>query len=159
MSKVKRSLKLADFHRSYKIRCREKKMTATEYKKYRKIILMMGDVMSEILLNKGIIGMPWHIGDIFLKKTLPKGGWPSVIDMNKSKEQKQQIFNFNEHTDGFIYLPFWMSPERKGKKRKQWCFSAYRGTKRAMAKKLINKEVVYPDFAMMMKQRPEMINK
>jgi len=133
-------------------------MASKEYKNYRKIILTMGDVMSEILLDRGIIGMPWHIGDIFLKKTLPKGGWP-VTDMNQSKEQQTQIFQYNEHTDGFIYLPFWMSPERKGKKRKQWCFSAYRGTKRTMARKLLNKEVVYPDYAMMMKQRPEMINK
>lgn len=155
MSKVKRSLKIDDFYRSYKIRCKEKKMPSVTMKEYRQIVETMGKVMSDILLNKGIIGMPWHIGDIFLKKRLNR---IPVTDVRATVDARMKIYNYNEHSDGYVYIPFWMSPERRGKKRKQWCFSAFRATKRRLKVILVNKEIQYPDFAMVNKKAKDAVN-
>lgn len=146
MSKVKRSLVLADLYRSYKIRCKEKGITPKSYPAYRARIVKMGEVMSEILLERGIVGLPWMNGDIFLKEFKPKNG---VVDMKKSKELKTRVLHFNDHSDGILYLPFWLSPERRDKKRRQWCFSIFRGTRRELNRLLRSKTVRYPDFRML----------
>lgn len=143
MSKVKRSLVLADLYRSYKIRCKEKGITPKSYAAYRSRIVKMGEVMSEILLERGIVGLPWMNGDIFMKEFKPING---VVDKRKSAELKTRVLHFNDHSDGILYIPFWLSPERRDKKRRQWCFSIFRGTKRELGRLLKNKNVRYPDF-------------
>lgn len=148
MSKVKRSLLLKDFYRSYAIRTREKGIKPKSRHEHRAILRAMGDVMSEMLLEHGIIAMPWKIGDVFFKET--DIDVPS-IDYKASKEVGKKVYHVNGHNDQIIYSAFWLSPERQHKKKKMWCFSLYRGTKRKMAQ-LTKSGKKYPNFKLLNKR-------
>ena len=119
MSKVPRSLNLEDFYRMYRIQMMEKGLTPKAPDEHKKIIKTMGEVMAEILLEEGIVAIPWRIGDIFLKQH--RNGSEMLWQNINGKGVKTKFFN--DHSDGIKYRAFWLSPERQQKKRKGWCFS------------------------------------
>lgn len=145
MSRVKRSFLLKDFYSSYKIRCKEYGIEPKPYSTYREIILTMGDVMSDLLLESGIVAMPWMIGDVFLKEF---DYVKPVVDHNTSKQLGKRVYFTNAHTGFKYYSAFWLSPERKSKKRKNWCFSLYRGTARRLVV-LLKKGKKYPNYKLL----------
>ena len=148
MSRVRRSLLLHDLYRSYKARMAAKGLEPKPYNKYKEIIETMGKVMGDILCERGIVAMPWRMGDLFVKR---RSDNKPVYDKKKSADLNMRVFIFNEHTDGIAFTAFWLSPERLQKKRKMWCFSLYRVPQRKIARLLISKQVEYPDFQMMSK--------
>lgn len=117
MSKVKQVLAVDDFHKSYRIRCLEKKITPKSREEYRRIITAMGEAIGDILVEDGIVGLPWRMGDVLLRQTTE----PQI-----SKKGGKRTLLFNDHSDGIGYRSFWLSPERQKKKRKSWGFSLSR---------------------------------
>lgn len=85
-----------------------------------------------------------------MKKYIPKPG-REIVDRNLSKKYKQRIVHLNSHTDQVVYKAFWLSPDRQNKKSKLWCFSHFRGAKRALPK-LLHSGTVYPDYSMLNKR-------
>lgn len=128
MSKVKAALRVKDFHKMYRIRCLDKGLTPKSLTEYRKIILAMGDIMTDLLLEEGIVSIPWKIGDVFLKQTV------NVKEMIQSEKggKRKKVKYFSDHTDGINYKSFWLSPERQHKKRKGWSFALYHPTRRRL---------------------------
>lgn len=102
----------------------------------------MGEVMSTILLERGIVAIPWRLGDVLIRKKKKQFTYNKQL----SKKLGRRIYEFNEHSDGYTHNFFWLSPERLHKKRKMFCFAAYRLNQRRLAQLLKNKEVRYPDF-------------
>jgi hypothetical protein len=130
---------------------REKGLKPVSFTCYKKLITAMGDTMSDILLKDGIIALPWHNGDIYFKKKKS----PPVVDHKASKELGKEVLNFNDHTDGYVYEPTWLSPYTRKKKTKTWVFSIFRNTKRKQAYLLKNHLVDYPDYN---KIKPRVMN-
>lgn len=148
MSKVKRSLTVNDLYRSYCLHMKEKNMEPVKKKEYVKNIKVMGEVYREKLLELGIVGLPWGLGDVMIKDHYniagKNKGYPSGPSFQRYNGE-EKIF-FNDHTDGKKKQIFWYSKERKDKKPKTWCFSGHRILKRTMAALLIGGKK-YPDFA------------
>ena len=138
MSRVKRSLLQGDFYKSYRKYCKRKGLQPLPATTYRRTLRQMGDIMSEILIQEGIIGLPRMIGEVYFKRSKTE---------EVAKNGKQLLFN--EHTEGYIYRLHWDSPERVMKTSKLWCFSGFRGMKRDSAQLLIHKKVRYPDFQLL----------
>lgn len=144
MAKVTFSLKLSDLYKSYRIRCLDKGKTPKPFKQYKEIIQTMGDMMSDILLEDGIVGIPWHVGDVFLKQH--RNGSEEFYKTINGKSVK--VREFNDHSDGIKYRSFWLSPERQHKKRKGWCFSLYDPTRKRL-KRLIFAGKRYADWQLL----------
>lgn len=105
----------------------------------------MGDVMSELLLERGIVALPWKVGDVFMKEQLHNR---PAIDYHESKKAGKRVYHSNAHSDFKIYSAYWLSPERQHKKRNSWCFSLYRGTGR-MVTKLLKGGKKYPNYKLL----------
>lgn len=142
MSKVKRSIHLADFYKSYCLRMKDKNLKPKGFQEYKKIIRTMGVVYRENLLSGGIVGLAWGQGDVLIKDK--KGKKPAMI----VKDGGKSVLEFNDHTEGVVKTIFWHSPKRKNKQSKTWCFSAGRELKRSFAKNLLSGKQ-YPDFTKM----------
>jgi hypothetical protein len=134
---------MGDFYKSYQLYCKAKGLRSLDKKAYREVMTQMGAVMSDILLQDGIISLPRLIGEVYFKKSETE----QVL-------KKGSLVLFNEHTEGFTYRLFWQSPERNGKKSKLWCFSGFRDTKRESAQLFKQKRVQYPDFQLMTLRTP-----
>jgi hypothetical protein len=145
MSKVSRSWNITEFHRAYALHCKESGTRPISLKDYKKIIQAMGSSMSDILLEHGIIGLPWYMGDIYFRKHVRS----VTIDRHNSIAYKKRIFEFNEHTDGYVYKLSWLSPERIKKQRNLWVYTGHRDMRRKSAKLFKKKLVSYPDFKQM----------
>jgi hypothetical protein len=110
-------------------------------KEYNAFLKIMGDVLSDEILENGIVQLPWGLGDIYLK--INNGG--------RTYDYKNKHIHFNDHTDGDVRKFFWLSPERKSKKFKIWLYSVERTLKRNLPVKLIHENKKYPDFDKMLK--------
>lgn len=124
---------------------RQKGLKPKSWNQYRKIMLAMGESMSDILIERGIVTLPWKCGEVYMKRKKDV----VAVDKLESSRQKKKVLHFNDHSDGIFYEPFWRSPQRKSKKQRTWCFSQFRGARRKMFRLVIEKKVEYPDFEML----------
>lgn len=143
MSKVSRSLHLTDFYKMYRTRCIDKGIVPKSEAEHKKIIKAMGESMSDILLENGIVAIPWRLGDVYYNEK--KKTNRIVVSGGVS------VHPFNDHTDGIQYKVSWLSSSRKNKKRTSWAFSLYRGSKRKGAQ-LMKGGKKYPNFQMLLKK-------
>lgn len=115
------------------------------------IINTAGTVVGDFLLAEGEIKLPSRLGIINIRKFTPKGkGAGFVAPMNKleSKLQKKAVYQFNDHTGGFIYRFFWNKKVCKGiADKNMWVFKPIRSLKRKLAQVLKQKQNDYPILA------------
>lgn len=149
MGKVQLSLKTEDFYRMYRIRCMDKGIKPKTQKQYRAIILAMGDAMTDLLLEQGIVAIPRNIGDVLLKQH--RNGSQMIPNISPEGKYLGKQRTFNDHSDGIMYRSFWLSLERRQKKRKGWCFSLNNDTRKKLSK-LIFGGKRFPDWQQLNKR-------
>lgn len=115
---------------------------------FKDIIDTAGTVIGDILLEDGEIKLPSRLGVINIRKFHPKGkgaGFVQQLDKHKSRQQKKAVYQFNDHTGGFIYRFFWNKKVCKGiADKNMWVFKAIRSLKRKLAQVLKQKVNDFP---------------
>lgn len=115
---------------------------------FKEIIDAAGEIVGDFLLQDGEIKLPSRLGIINIRKFHPKGkgaGFVAPIDKKKSKEQKKAVYQFNDHTGGFIYRFFWNKKVCKGiADKNMWVFKPIRSLKRKLAQVLKTKINDFP---------------
>lgn len=139
MSKVARSLHSEDMYKAYCLRLKKTKSKPMDKELYMKMLETMGEVFSDELLDNGIVQLPWGLGDVYLRNKKGHG-----------YNHKEKTITFNDHSEGIRKTFFWLSPERKSKKAKMWCFSPGRYLKRDLGSIMKTQNRQYPDFHKML---------
>lgn len=112
------------------------------------ILKAAGQSMADCLLRDGHVKMGSRIGELLIRKFIPKGkgaNFATFVDPHQSALQKKAVYNFNDHTDGFIYRFIWNKRKCKGiTDKNMWIFKPIRSLKRSLAYVLKNKLVDFP---------------
>lgn len=131
MSAVKFALKISHFHKAHKMRNHGKEKTASP-SQYKQIITVFGDIMGDLLLEKGSIRMPYSGWRFSIMKTKAP-----YVNRLLSKEMKEKTFSFNDHSDGFK-LFFHLDTNEYDKKREAYKYIANRNLRRSKLRAVLN---------------------
>lgn len=146
MSKTPVSFSRKDFVKSFKRKHSKLKLPESEINI---LIDHVGMAIADILIEDGEIKLGSRLGPLLIRKCKPKGRGGSfmsvLINHRKSLDQKKKIYQFNDHSDGFIYKFIWNKRLCKSIRDKHmWVFKPIRSLKRRLAPVIRNNEVEYP---------------
>ena len=112
------------------------------------ILKAAGGVIADFLLNDGDVKMASRLSNLQIRKFTPKGNGVNFRIQTKPHESaklKKPVYEFNDHTDGFVYRFLWNKKSCKGVRDvNMWVFKPMRSLKRRLAKILISKLNDYP---------------
>lgn len=121
---------------------------------YYKILNTGGQVMADAIIDDGEIKFANRIGVLTIRKFRPKGKgssfmsaelMPAIYNSGESRKQKKMIFQFNDHTGGFVYRFLWSKLTCKMIIDKHmWKFIPIRSIKRRLAAGLKAGVLDYP---------------
>jgi hypothetical protein len=108
-----------------------------------------GKAISEALLEDGDFKMGHRVGELSIRKYKPKGKGASCIQLGvdkvKSKLLQTRVFQFNDHSDGWVFRILWNKAKCKNVQDKNmWLFKPIRSLKRALATKILKEKADYP---------------
>lgn len=125
------------------------KQNPTANKEHVKLVLQnVGSVMSNFILEKGTMRLGNGLGTFVIGKFKPCGRF--AVDMHQSKLTKKLVYNFNDHTLGFLYRFFWQRKQCYTHDKFMWRFIAARKMKRKLKDILVstpNSEIIYPEIS------------
>lgn len=145
MSKVKRCLANKELYASYVIKMKQKGTPALSKVEFNLVVNSIGHVMSNQILEAGIVGLPKKNGDILVRSYKLKQHRNPTRLYNTSTNVRVPVIHFNDHNDGLIKKFFWQSPDRIKSQAKIWLFAACRNLKRTFSQ-LLQKGKLYPDY-------------
>lgn len=112
------------------------------------ILKACGQAIADCLLTDGHVKMGSRLGDLTVRKFIPKGKGANFVATTKKYESAKQgkaVYEFNDHTGGYIYRFLWNKRKCKGiEDKNMWVFKPIRSLKRNLAYRLINKMVDFP---------------
>jgi hypothetical protein len=115
---------------------------------YYKIISAGGTVYADALLEDGEVKMASRLGPLTIRKFKPKGKGTTfgvITDKHKSALQKKAVYQFNDHTGGWMYRFIWNKRKCKSVLDKNmWVFKPIRSLKRRLAYLLKEGGMDYP---------------
>jgi hypothetical protein len=101
------------------------------------ILKEAGGVMGDLLLKEGSLKMGSRLGDILIRKFIPRGKGSNFAVFtlpHESKMQGKAVYEFNDHTGGYIYRFLWNKRKCKGiTDKNMWVFKPLRPLKRQLA--------------------------
>jgi hypothetical protein len=118
-------------YKLYKEYCISNKKEAVSYTKYKKIVLVSNEILSDKILNGARVKLPYGLSDVFINKYKQdiknkEGKINLPIDWKKTKEYGKKIYHLNKHTDGYTFKWFWAKGDAKFKFKDLWAFKAVR---------------------------------
>lgn len=145
MSKTPVSFSRKNFIQSFK---RKNPSIKIDDKQIHELIDFTGKAIADILLTDGEVKLGNRLGVLMIRKFRPKGKGGSftvVVDHTKSREQKKTVYQFNDHTDGYIYKFIWDKHRCQSISDKHmWVFKPIRNIKRLLAPLIRGKIHDYP---------------
>lgn len=118
------------------------------------IIDRTGKEIARILLEDGELKMGSRLGNLLIRKFKPKGKGGSFIVLTEKQRsvdklqsfiQKRKVYQFNDHSDGYIFKFVWNKQACKSVADKNmWIFKPIRSIKRQLAQVIKQKLVSYP---------------
>lgn len=112
------------------------------------ILKAVGETISASLLKDGCVKMGSRLGNLLIRKFIPwgKGSNFAVFTLpHESKKQGKAVYEFNDHTGGYIYRFLWDKKRCKGVTDKNmWVFKPIRSLKRELAFLLKNNLIDFP---------------
>jgi|SRR5690606_31225772 len=134
-----------DYYKSFK---QKHPNILIEAEDFYNILDIGGKEIAKTIINDGEIKLASRLGEINVRKFKPhgKGYAPKIaVDKIKSRAQKKTVYQFNDHTDGWMYRFFWAKKKCKAVTDKNmWLFKPIRSIKRELARTLKAKEMDYP---------------
>jgi hypothetical protein len=118
-------------YKLYKEYCISSNKEPVSYTKYKKIVLVSNEILSDKILNGARVKLPYGLSDVFINKYKQdiknKDGKINLpIDWKKTKEYGKKIYHLNKHTDGYTFKWFWAKGDAKFKFKDLWAFKAVR---------------------------------
>jgi hypothetical protein len=112
------------------------------------ILKAAGGAMADLLLKEGSLKMGSRIGELMIRKFIPRGKGSNFAVFTKpfeSAQQKKPVYEFNDHTGGYIYRFLWNKRKCKGiTDKNMWVFKPLRPLKRQLAFLLKNNLADFP---------------
>lgn len=146
MAKTPLSFTRRHFLNSFRIKYPAYANTASEV--IYEIMNKSGESWAEGLLKDGEIKLGNRIGEIHIRKFKPRGKgtmFMTPVDKYESAQQKQRVYQFNDHTVGMIFRFFWIRRKCKAiVDKNMWVFKPIRSLKRNLAAILKSQQNDYP---------------
>lgn len=121
------------------------------------VIDNMGIAIADILLEDGEIKLGNRLGTLMIRKHRPKGkggSFTTVINEAETIRTGKTVYQFNDHSEGFVYRFLWNKAECKSiSDKNMWIFKAIRNMKRKLAPLIKGKKHDYPIMIEAPKQR------
>lgn len=145
MSRTPVSFTKKDYYANFKLRYPK---TTIDPVTHFTILKAAGSAIADLLLQEGSIKMGSRIGELAIRKFIPKGkGSKFAVFTNplKSSQQGKAVYEFNDHTGGFIYRFLWNKRKCQGiHDKNMWIFKPLRSLKRRLAYLLKNNLADFP---------------
>jgi len=136
-NKIQNPYTLQDMYKDYLITYPEGSVYYLKYSEYRDITTMYLKHLVHQLVQKSLtVTLPFRLGEISVVKHKPayKSLRNMAIDWDRSKELKQQVRQFNEHSNGYIYRFHWDRKKCILDNKTVYMFSPARANKREVAR-------------------------
>lgn len=125
----------ADYFKEYKKDIIPNSSYDMDITTFRKILqLYFNRVEDYILLEAGTFKLPFRLGEIKVIKSIPITVKYKILDFKATKEQGKNVYQLNEHSDGYLYKFFWFKKYCNIKNKRYYRFLMARRIKRRLAK-------------------------
>lgn len=145
MARTPISYSKKEFLNSFRLKYPGIELTSSEYYE---IISAGGSEYADALLEDGEVKMASRLGPLNIRKFKPKGKGTTfgvITDRHESAKQKKAVYQFNDHTGGWMYRFIWNKRKCKSVMDKNmWVFRPIRSLKRRLAQLLKTGNKDYP---------------
>ena len=141
-NKVQNPYTLQDMYVEYIKEFDESSPYYLTYLEYRDITtLFLKHLSDQMILRSATVTLPFRLGDMAVVKNKPKykSLKKMVIDWVRSKALHQHVYQFNDHSNGFLYRFYWERGKCNIPYKIQYVFNATRMNKRLVAKLVIER--------------------
>jgi hypothetical protein len=145
-NKVQDPYTIQDSYKDYLLKYPEDSVYFLTYAEYRDITTAYLKHVQHRLVQKSLtVTLPFRLGEISVVKHKPayKSLRNMVIDWDRSKELKQQVRQFNDHSNGFVYRFHWDRSRNQVANKTVYIFNATRTNKREVARLVKTKQNDY----------------
>lgn len=144
MAKTPVSYSSRNFLNSFRKRYSDIKISNNEYFN---VLNMACLEIRDCLLEDGQFKLANRLGDLMIRKFYPKGKGSSftIFDKGETNKAGKPVFQFNDHSGGFMYRFIWNKKRCKMiNDKNMWTFKPIRSIKRKLATILKTKSNDYP---------------
>jgi hypothetical protein len=135
-----------DMYKEYLSEYPEGSIYYLSYQDYRDITTQYFKHLADQMVQKSLtVALPFRLGELSVTKHKPvyKSIRNMSIDWDRSKEMKQQIRQFNNHSNGFTYRFHWDRSKCITQNKTVYLFNAARVNKREVARLVKTRENDY----------------
>ena len=137
LNKIQEPYTLADMYGDYIKEFEESSLYYMTYAEYIEITtLFLKHLADEMILRSATVTLPFRLGDMSVVKRKPayKSLRNMVIDWVTTKALHRRVYQFNDHSNGFVYKFDWNRGKCTVPYKINYVFSATRANKRLVAK-------------------------